>query len=113
MMSGADRRTAQRYVLGDLALEINGVLHETVDISARSVAVIARPGIDYSNSRAQARFVSNGVADLNREIVSLMVTGLRRTMVIFNYAVTDVNWEALLKRHDAANDTQALQDIFG
>jgi hypothetical protein len=112
-MSGAERRTAQRYVLGDLALEINGVLHETVDISARSVAVIARPGIDYSNPRGHARFVSSGVAELNREIVSLIVTGLRRTMAIFDYAVTDPNWEALLKRYDAANDTPVLEDIFG
>ncbi len=112
-MSGANRRTAQRYVLGDFALEINGALHETVDISARSVAVIARPGIDYANLRGQARFVSNTVPALNREIASLVVTGLRRSLAIFDYAVNDPNWEALLKQHDGANDLATLQDVFG
>lgn len=112
-MSGADRRTAQRYVIGDLALEINGVLHETVDISVRSVAVVARPGIDYANPRCQARFVSNGVRELNREIANLIVTGLRRSLAIFDYGVDDPNWEKLLKLHDAANDTPVLEDIFG
>ncbi len=112
-MSGAERRTAHRYVLGDLSIEINGVRHETVNISARSVAVIARPDIDYANLRGQVRFVSGGVAELNRDIVSLIVTGLRRSMAIFDYAVNDPAWEVLLKRYDAANDTPVLEDIFG
>lgn len=112
-MLGADRRTATRYVLGDLALEINGVAHETVDISVRSVAVIAHPGIDYANPHGSVRFVSKHVPELNREVTSLAVTGLRRALAIFNYTVADPNWEALLIRHDVANDTPVLQDIFG
>jgi hypothetical protein len=112
-MSGADRRTAVRYVLGDLVLEINGLVHDTVDISTRSVAVVARSGIDYADRRMHARFTSARVPELNREIVSLAVTGLRRSLAIFDYAVDDAAWEAKLKQHDVANDTPVLQDIFG
>ena len=112
-MSGADRRTAQRYVLGDLMLEINGVTHETVDISVRSVAVVARSGVDYAGARMHARFSSASVPELNREIVSLAVTGLRRSLAIFDYAVDDAQWEAKLTQYDVANDTPVLEDIFG
>ena len=51
--------------------------------------------------------------ELNREIASLAVTGLRRSLAIFDYGVTDPNWEALLKQHDGANDLATLQDVFG
>ena len=112
-MSSANRRTAQRYVLGDLLLEVNGVVHETVDISARSVAVIAQPGIDYAMRRSHARFISAKLAKLNREVRWLAVTGLRESLAIFDYAVDDPDWEALLRQHDAANDVVILEDIFG
>jgi hypothetical protein len=112
-MSGAERRTAQRYVLGDLGLEINGVWHDSVDISARSIAIIAHPGVDYARERIQARFVSGGVPELNREVLTLHVTGMRRSRVILDYTVADRDWEALLKKHDVANDTPILADIFG
>ena len=102
---GAERRTAQRYVLGDLILEINGVAHETVDVSMRSVAVVARSGIDYANPRMHARFVSAGVRELNREIVMLAVTGLRRSLAIFDYAVDDPNWETKLQQRFATRVT--------
>jgi len=112
-MQGADRRTAQRYVLGDLGLEINGVWHDTVDISNRSVAVVAQPNIDYAATRVQARFVSGGIAELNREVLTLHVTGMRRSRVILDYTVADRDWEALLKKHDVANDMPLLEDVFG
>ncbi len=99
-------------MVGDLALEINGVLHETVDISIRSVAIVAREGVDYAHPRIQARFVS-GVPDLNREVLSLNVTGLRRSLVILDYAVGDRHWEQLLVRHDVANEAPVAADIFG
>jgi hypothetical protein len=111
-MSGADRRTAHRYVLGDLGLEINGLWHDTVDISARSVALVAHHGVDYASSRIQARFVS-GVPELNREILTLHVTGLRRARVILDYTVADREWETLLRQYDVANDTPLLENIFG
>lgn len=110
---GADRRTAQRYVLGDLILEINGLAHETVDISSRSVAVVAREGIDYASPRVHARFVSERVPELNREVATLAVTGLRRALAIFDYAVNDPTWEDKLKQNDAASQPPILQDIFG
>jgi hypothetical protein len=111
-MPGLDRRTAQRYVLGDLGLEINGVWHDTIDISKRSVAVVAQPGVDYAASRVQARFISGGVAELNREVLSLHVIGLRRSRVILDYTVADKDWEALLKQHDV-NDEQLLNNVVG
>lgn len=112
-MQGAERRTAQRYVLGDLGLEINGVWHDTVDISPRSVAIVAQSGVDYANSRVQARFVSGGVPKLNREVLTLHVTGLRRSRVILDYTVADREWETHLRKHDVANDTPLLADVFG
>jgi hypothetical protein len=110
---GAERRTAQRYVLGDLGLEINGVWHDTVDISLRSVAVVAQPGVDYASARVQARFVSGGIPELNREVLTLHVTGLRRSRVVLDYTVADRDWETLLQRYDVASDTPPLQDVFG
>jgi hypothetical protein len=112
-MGGAERRTAPRYVLGDLGLEINGVWHDTVDISSRSVAVVAQAGVDYAAARMQARFVSGGVAELNREVLTLHVTGMRRSRVILDYTVDHGNWESLLNKHDVANDTPLLTDVFG
>lgn len=111
-MAGGDRRTAQRYVLGDLALEINGVWHDTIDISNRSVAVVAHPEVDYAPSRIQARFVSTGIPELNCEVLTLHVIGMRKLRVILEYSVADKNWEALLKKHDVAYDMPALQDVF-
>ena len=110
---GAERRTAQRYVLGDLGLEINGVWHDTVDISVRSVAVVAQTGIDYASSRIQARFVSGGIPELNRELLTLHVTGLRRSRVILDYTVADREWETLLRTHDVASNPPQLADVFG
>lgn len=112
-MQGAERRTAQRYVLGDLALEINGVWHDTVDISVRSVAIVAQQGVDYANSRVQARFVSGAVPELNREVLSLYVTGLRRARVILDYTVADREWETHLRAHDVAGNPPQLSDVFG
>lgn len=110
---GADRRTAQRYVLGDLGLEINGIWHDTIDISLRSVAVVAQPGVDYAATRVQARFVSGGVPQLNREILTLHVTGMRRARVILDYTVADGCWESVLRLHDVANALPLLDDVFG
>ena len=110
---GAERRTALRYVLGDLMLEINGVAHDTVDISVRSVAIVAREGVDYANPRAYARFASESVAELNRELASLAVTGLRRRLVIFNYAVNDRDWEEKLKLNDVVAQPPMPEDVFG
>jgi hypothetical protein len=112
-MVGADRRSAQRFVLGDLGLEINGVWHDTVDISKRSVAIVAQPGVDYAASRVQARFVSGGVPELNREVLTLHVTGMRRSRVILDYTVGDRNWESVLSEHDVANKPPLLVDVFG
>ncbi|MBI1213646.1 MAG: hypothetical protein GC190_19480 [Alphaproteobacteria bacterium] len=111
-MPGFDRRTAQRYVLGDLGLEINGVWHDTIDISKRSVAIVAQQGVDYAAPRVQARFVSGGVAELNREVLTLHVIGLRRSRVILDYTVADKDWEALLRQHDV-NDEQIVNNAFG
>lgn len=111
-MPGADRRTAQRYVLGDLGLEINGIWHDSIDISLRSVAVVAQPGVDYAAARVQARFVS-GIPELNREVLTLHVTGMRRSRVILDYTVADGNWESLLRQHDVANALPLLVDVFG
>jgi hypothetical protein len=110
---GAERRTTQRYVLGDLILEINGVAHDTVDISGRSVAVVAREGVDYASPRVQARFASERVPELNREVASLAVSGLRRRLVILNYAVNDRDWEEKLRANDVAVQPPLPEDVFG
>jgi hypothetical protein len=112
-MAGADRRSAQRFVLGDLGLEINGVWHDTVDISNRSVAIVAQQGVDYAATRVQARFVSGGVPELNRELLTLHVTGMRRARVILDYTVADKDWESLLRQHDVADNPPLLEDVFG
>ena len=117
-MSGSDKRSARRYVIDDLHVEIDGVVHEVVDVSTRAVAVVGRAGLDYSMVRQPCRFLSAGASDLNRPISEMKFVTRRGVTVVLDYAILEFRldadaWEAVLRRNDVRADVVPLADVFG
>lgn len=107
-----DRRAIRRYVIDGLLVEIGGVDHETVDVSARSVAVIRVPGVDYGDLKAPFRFKSRKSAVIDHSVSDLRIIGERAAAIVFEYRIKDREWEATLQRHDVRAGA-ALEDVFG
>jgi hypothetical protein len=111
-MTMSDRRAHKRYVVDDLKVEVGGVVHETVDISIRAVAVVRRPGVDYEKIQAPYRFASDKAAPLSRPILHLHRLYERGLIVVLDYYMGVDEWEALLTAHDVRADVEPLQDVF-
>jgi len=109
---GADRRATERYVIDGLLLEIGGVDHETIDVSARSVAVVRVAGVDYRDLRAPFRFKSRKSAAIDHSISGLRIIGERAATIVFEYRIKNDDWEATLQRHDVRAGA-GLEDVFG
>ena len=112
-MHGRERRIDKRYVIGSLMLETGGILHETRDVSCRAVAIVARPGIDYVQCSAPARFCSERHSGLNRQITRLHFMSQRAGFVVLGYEVEMADWEARLAAHDVRAEMVRLEDVFG
>ena len=112
-MDRSERRSGKRYVIDGLLLEIGGVDHETVDISAHAVAVIRRPGIDYTSVKPPFRFKSGRLPQINHCIGGLRVARERAATIVLEYSQECAEWENTLKRHDVRADVKPLEDVFG
>ncbi len=112
-MSGHERRTAKRYVIGGLMVEVNGVLHESFDVSHCAVAVLRQAGVDYSKFSGVPMFRSERHGGLNQPITRLHYITQRRGLVALGYEVDAVAWEATLAQHDVRADMVQLDDVFG
>lgn len=117
-MRRANRRAAKRYVIDGLLVEIAGIDHETVDVSACAVAVVRRAGVDYANAKGPFRFKCNKVGELNHPISDMKFLSGRRATVVLEYVILayDVDrdvWENVLSRHDVRAGVVAFEDVFG
>ena len=112
-MAGHERRTASRYVIGGLTLEIGGVSHETLDVSHSAVAVIREQGVDYARLNVPARFCAEKFPDLNQEIGRLHFITRRSGLIVLGYELDRPDWETVLKAHDVRADMKQLEDVFG
>ena len=117
-MNGSDRRAAKRYVIDDLLVEIGGVVHETVDISTRAVAIVRRAGVDYSRVTGPCSFKSASVSELNRPISEMKFLYQRAATVVLEYVILEYKvdcdaWERVVSRHDVRADVSPLEDVFG
>jgi hypothetical protein len=106
-----ERRAHKRYVIDGLMLDIAGILHETVDVSARAVALVAKPGVDYDDLKGEARFA--GRVGLACPILKLRKLGERQARVVLRYVVDRDDWERALADHDVRADIVPLEDVFG
>ena len=116
-MASHERRTASRYVIGGLTLEIGGVSHETLDVSNAAVAIIREAGVDYARLNVPARFCAAKAPLLNQEIRHLNFITRRSGLIVLGYELGDevdrADWEAILKAHDVRADMKQLEDVFG
>jgi hypothetical protein len=117
-MDGLERRANKRYVIDGLLMEIGGVVHETVDVSARAVAVVRRPGIDYKQIKGACRFTSEKGRPLNQRLSSVKYLYERAATVVLEYVILEYQldmeiWESILNRHDVRADQIMLEDVFG
>jgi len=112
-MAGHERRTASRYVIGGLKLEIGGVSHETLDVSNAAVAIIREADVDYARLNAPARFCAPKAPQLNQDIRQLHFITRRSGLIVLGYEVDRTDWEAILKAHDVRADMKQLEDVFG
>lgn len=106
-----ERRAHKRYVIDGLMVDLAGVLHETVDVSARAVALVVKPDVDYDDLRGPARFAGQGA--LACPIVQLRKLGARQGRVVLRYLVDRDDWERVLAGHDVRADIVPLEDVFG
>ncbi len=111
-MAMSDRRSHKRYVIDGLMIEVGGVVHETVDISIRAVAVVRKPNVDYGKIQSPYRFVSAKSAQLARPILHLHRLYERGPIVVLDYYMGVDGWEAVLAAHDVRADVEPLQDVF-
>jgi hypothetical protein len=112
-MSGRERRTASRYVVGGLLFEVCGVLHETLDVSHCAVAIEHKPEVDYSRiNTGIGRFVSRTVPNLNRDVRSMHYITRRAGLVVLGYEIGCEGWEHVLETHDVRADMKQLEDVF-
>jgi hypothetical protein len=117
-MSGSDKRSARRYVIDDLRVEIDGVVHEVVDVSTRAVAVVGRAGLDYSMVKQPCRFLSASTSELARPISEMKFVTQRGVTVVLDYVILEYRldvkaWEDVLRRNDVRADVVPLEDVFG
>ncbi len=112
-MSGRERRTASRYVVGGLLFEVGGVVHETLDVSHCAVAIEHKSAVDYSRLTGIGRFVSKSVPALNRNVTSMHYITRRAGLVILGYETGSDGWEQVLAAHDVRADMLQLEDVFG
>jgi hypothetical protein len=112
-MNRRERRIDKRYVVGSLLLEAGGVLHETLDVSRRAVAIVQLPDIDYSKCSGPAWFRSEQHSELNQRLARLHFMSKRGGFVVLGYEVAAVGWEAQLAAHDVRSDLVPLEDVFG
>lgn len=108
-----ERRAHKRYVIDGLMVELAGAVHETVDISARAVAVVVRPGIDYAALKPPFRFASEKAERLNRHIPNMRRLYERDRVVVIDYFIDDPEWDNTLAAHDVRADVTPLEDVFG
>ena len=111
-------RTARRYVIDGLFVDFNGVLHETVDVSVRSVALVRRAGVDYSTERRLSWFMSATATELMRSISEMNFVLRRDAIVVFDYVIREPRfdpkiWEDALRRHDVRAGVVPLEKVFG
>jgi len=111
-MTMSDRRSHKRYVIDGLMVEVGGVVHETVDISIRAVAVVRRPGVDYGKIQPPYRFVNEKAPQLDRPILHLNRLYERGPVVVLDYYMGVDEWESVLAAHDVRADVKPLQDVF-
>jgi hypothetical protein len=108
-----ERRAHKRYVIDGLMVDLAGAVHETVDISVRAVAVVARPDVDYAALKPPFRFVSKNAQPLNRHIPNMCRLYARGRIVVLDYFIDDAAWETALAAHDVRADVKPLEDVFG
>lgn len=117
-MHGLERRATKRYVIDGLLVEIGGVVHETVDVSTRAVAVVRRAGVDYARVKAPFRFKCAAVRELNRPVDKMNRLYERAATVVLEYVILEyeidrAQWESILSRHDVRADVVPFEDVFG
>ena len=108
-----ERRAHQRYVIDGLMVELAGVVHETVDVSVRAVALVARPGVDYAALKPPFRFASEKAEGLNRHIPNMRRLYERGRVVVIDYFIDDPEWDNTLAAYDVRADVKPLEDVFG
>jgi hypothetical protein len=107
-----ERRAHKRYVIDGLMIELGGVVHETVDISVRAVAVMRKAGMDYGSLKGQARFGSPKSSALDCPIASFRTLFERRAVIVIDYIVEHADWETVLAAHDVRADIPKLENVF-
>lgn len=112
-MSGRERRKAKRYVIDGLMVELNGVVHETFDVSHGAVAVLRKAGVDYSECAGPSMFRSERNSALNQPIARLHYINQRAGFVAMGYEVAVADWESTLAKYDVRADVVQLEDVFG
>jgi hypothetical protein len=108
-----ERRAHKRYVVDGLMVELGGVLHETVDVSIRAVAVVRKDGIDYGKLVPPFRFVCEKAPALSVHIPNMRRLYERGRIAVIDYFIDDKNWEATLNTYDVRADVKPLEDVFG
>jgi hypothetical protein len=108
-----ERRAHKRYVIDGLMVELAGVVHETVDISVRAVALVRSPDIDYAALKPPFRFASEKAQGLNRHIPNMRRLYERGRVVVIDYFIDDPEWEITLAADDVRADVKPLEDVFG
>lgn len=108
-----ERRAHKRYVIDGLMVDLAGVVHETVDISVRAVAVVRRPDVDYAALKPPFRFVSEKAEELNRHIPNMRRLYERGRVVVIDYFIDSADWEVTLAAYDVRADVKPLEDVFG
>lgn len=94
-------------------VDVNGVPHETLDISNSAVAIIRQSGVNYAKIESLARFSSEKHNPLNQPIRSMHFMMQRASIVVFGYEVDIPSWEKVLREHDVRADMKQLEDVFG
>jgi hypothetical protein len=117
-MFGHEKRAARRYVVDGLFVNFNGVVHETVDVSARAVALVRRVGVDYSKLSRSSWFMSTNAAALTRSISEMNYVCERGQIVVFDYVIREPQfdprqWEESLRMHDVRAHDVSLEKMFG
>jgi hypothetical protein len=110
--SSSERRSARRYVIDGLMVTIGGVRHETIDVSASSVAVVRKPGVDYRTVRPPFRFILAN-ARIDQAVASITLIYERGVKVVLKYDPPCAEWDDVLARHHVLADVVTLEDIFG
>ena len=110
---GRERRTAERYVIGSLLMDLGGMVHETLDVSKCAVAVLRQSTCDYSKLNVPARFFSETQPELNQSIARLSYIAQRSGVIVLGYTADNPEWEHVLQTHDVRFDMKQLEDVFG